>query len=126
MLQFQGGCYEVASVWLGPLQSFHSCRVARERELQRARRDRRRLGEGDAVGAAQEGLAQAIHEFGAKHKDAKLRISAQQVKPLPYWRDKVTDDLLLKPDIVTPKSYTVCWKGVVSHVVCTSGSKVCW
>ena len=65
-------------------------------------------------------------EFGAKHKDAKLRISAQQVKPLPYWRDKVTDDLLLKPDIVTPKSHTVCWKGVVSHVVCTSGSKVCW
>ena len=80
----------------------------------------------DAVGAAQEGLAQAIYEFGAKHKDAKLRISAQQVKPLPYWRDKVTDALLLKPDIVTPKSHTVCWKGVVSHVVCTSGSKVCW
>jgi hypothetical protein len=80
----------------------------------------------DAFGAAQEGLAQAIYEFEAKHKGAELRITAQQVKPLPYWRDKVTGDLLLKPDIVTPKSYTVCWKGVVSHVVCTSGSKVCW
>jgi hypothetical protein len=27
---------------------------------------------------------------------------------------------------VTAKSYTVCWKGVVSPVVCTSGAKVCW
>ena len=32
----------------------------------------------------------------------------------------------LKPDVVTAKSYTVCWKGVVSKVVCTSGAKVCW
>ena len=29
----------------------------------------------DAVGAAQEGLAQAIYEFGAKHKDAKLPLA---------------------------------------------------
>jgi len=28
--------------------------------------------------------------------------------------------------VVTPKSYTVCWHGVISPVVCTSGAKVCW
>jgi hypothetical protein len=27
---------------------------------------------------------------------------------------------------VTSKSYTVCWQGVVSPYVCTSGAKACW
>jgi hypothetical protein len=28
--------------------------------------------------------------------------------------------------VVTAKSHTVCWRGVVSPVVCTSGAAVCW
>jgi hypothetical protein len=31
-----------------------------------------------------------------------------------------------KPDIVNKSSYTVCWSGVVSPYVCTSGAKLCW
>jgi hypothetical protein len=30
------------------------------------------------------------------------------------------------PDIITDTTYTICWKGVVSPVVCTTGAKVCW
>ena len=40
-----------------------------------------------------------------------------KAKPQPYWRDSVSAELYLKPDVVTAKSYTVCWKGVVSPVV---------
>jgi hypothetical protein len=33
---------------------------------------------------------------------------------------------IYKPDIVNASSYTVCWHGVVSPYVCTSGAKVYW
>ena len=49
-----------------------------------------------------------------------------RAKPQPYWRDSVRSELFVKPDIVTSQIYTVCWKGVVSPFVCTSGSKACW
>ena len=40
--------------------------------------------------------------------------------------DGRSPDLFLAPDVITDSAYTVCWKGVVSPVVCTSGAKVCW
>jgi hypothetical protein len=27
---------------------------------------------------------------------------------------------------VTSRSHTICWSGVVSPSVCTSGAKICW
>jgi hypothetical protein len=33
---------------------------------------------------------------------------------------------IYKPDVVNASSYTVCWHGVVSPYVCTSGAKICW
>jgi len=50
----------------------------------------------------------------------------QRPEPKPYWRGSISEDLFLTPDIVSDTSYTLCWKGVVSPVVCTSGSMVCW
>lgn len=52
--------------------------------------------------------------------------TAQRPRPHPYWRSSVSPDLFLPPDVITDSTHTVCWKGVVSPVVCTSGSKVCW
>jgi hypothetical protein len=54
--------------------------------------------------------------------------------PNPYWRSSVSADMfcfniwcgVYKPDIVNKSSYTVCWSGVVSPYVCTSGAKLCW
>jgi len=34
--------------------------------------------------------------------------------------------MMYHPDIVNEKSYTVCWQGVVSTYVCTSGAQICW
>jgi hypothetical protein len=52
--------------------------------------------------------------------------TAQKPEPHPYWRSAVSPDLFYTPDVVTDSVYTICWKGVVSPVVCTSGTKVCW
>lgn len=79
----------------------------------------------DAVSGAQAALAGAVAEFKAKSK-AAISVSAMRARPQPYWRSAVSSDLYVKPDVVTSKSYTVCWHGVVSPVVCTSGAKVCW
>jgi hypothetical protein len=52
--------------------------------------------------------------------------TAMKPEPHPYWRSTVATDLLLPPDTITDTTYTICWKGVVSPVVCTTGAKVCW
>jgi hypothetical protein len=80
----------------------------------------------DAVSGAQAALASAITEFKAKNKGGVLSVSGMRATPQPYWRSSVSADLYVKPDVVTSKSYTVCWHGVISPVVCTSGAKVCW
>jgi hypothetical protein len=78
----------------------------------------------DALSGAQSALAEAVADF--KKGRGAVTITAMRAKPQPYWRDSVSAELFLKPDVVTAKSHTVCWKGVVSPVVCTSGAKVCW
>ena len=78
----------------------------------------------DALTGAQAALAGAVSEL--KSKRAVVSVSASRPKPQPYWRNAVTADLFLKPDVVTAKSHTICWRGVVSPVVCTSGATVCW
>lgn len=79
-----------------------------------------------AVSRAQSALAGAITDFKSQKGIRTVSISAMRAQPQPYWRDSVSPNLYQKPDIVTSKSYTVCWSGVVSPSVCTSGAKVCW
>jgi hypothetical protein len=78
------------------------------------------------VTRAQAALAEAITDFKTQKKLKSLTVSAMRAKPQPYWRDQVTPDLFYHPDIVKSNSYTVCWHGVVSPYVCTSGAKVCF
>lgn len=79
-----------------------------------------------AVARSQNALASAIADFKAQKRINIVSISAMRAKPQPYWRGEVSPNLYQKPDVVTSKSYTVCWSGVVSPSVCTSGAKVCW
>jgi len=79
-----------------------------------------------AVSRAQSALATAIVDFKSQKRIHTVSVSAMRAKPQPYWRDSVSAELYQKPDIVTSKSYTICWAGVVSPSVCTSGAKVCW
>jgi hypothetical protein len=79
-----------------------------------------------AVSRSQSAVADAVSEYKAQKRLGAPTLSPMRAKPQPYWRDSVRDELFVKPDIVTGKIYTVCWKGVVSPFVCTSGSKACW
>jgi hypothetical protein len=56
----------------------------------------------------------------------EIKQTAQKPEPHPYWRSTVAPELFLPPATVTDTTYTLCWKGVVSPVVCTSAAQVCW
>ena len=79
-----------------------------------------------AVTRAQAAVADAIAQYKAQKKIRSVTVSAMRATPQPYWRDSVSADLYYKPDIVKADSYTICWHGVVSTYVCTSGAKACW
>jgi hypothetical protein len=79
-----------------------------------------------AVTRAQAAVAQAISDYKKLKKIRSISVSAMRATPQPYWRSSVSADLFQKPDIVRSDSYTICWSGVVSPYVCTSGAKACW
>jgi len=79
-----------------------------------------------AVSRAQAAVADAIAQYKAQKRLGAIIVSAMRATPQPYWRSSVSADLYYKPDIVKSNSYTVCWRGVVSPYVCTSGAKACW
>ena len=79
-----------------------------------------------AVSRAQLALDEYVKQYKAEKKLGAVTLSAMRAAPQPYWRGSVSENMMYKPDIVTSKSYTVCWQGVVSSYVCTSGAKACW
>ena len=79
-----------------------------------------------AVSRAQLAVADAVTEYKTQKKLGAATVTAMRAQPHPYWRDVVTENLYYKPDIVKSNSYTICWQGVVSPYVCTSGAKACW
>jgi hypothetical protein len=79
-----------------------------------------------AVSRAQAAVAQAISDYKKAKRIGSVSVSAMRASPQPYWRSSVSDNMFYKPDIVKSDSYTICWTGVVSPYVCTSGAKACW
>lgn len=79
-----------------------------------------------AVTRAQAAVAQAIVDYRTQKRLGAGTVTPMRASPQPYWRSSVSADLFYKPDIVTSNSYTICWSGVVSPYVCTSGAKACW
>lgn len=79
-----------------------------------------------AVARSQNALATAIQEYKASKRIQSVSISPMRPRPQPYWRDTVSANLYQKPDIVTGTSHTICWSGVVSPSVCSSGARICW
>ena len=81
----------------------------------------------NAVDESLKSLREAIDKWKAETGvTGPVSQTAQKPQPVPYWRSEVRPDLFLPPDVVSDATYTLCWKGVVSPVVCTSGAKVCW
>jgi soluble lytic murein transglycosylase-like protein len=76
-----------------------------------------------AVRRAQLALDDYIKQYKAENHLGAVTVKAMPAEPQPYWRGRVSENMMYRPDIVTP--YTVCWQGVVSTYVCTSGAQVC-
>jgi len=80
-----------------------------------------------AVDGSQKALRDVIDKWkGENGVTGPVSEIAEKPRPVPYWRSEIDPSLFLAPDVVTDASYTPCWKGVVSPVVCTSGAKLCW
>jgi hypothetical protein len=79
-----------------------------------------------AVSRAQRALDDYINQYKAENNLGAVGIRAMRAEPQPYWRRRVSENMMYHPDIVTANSYTVCWQGVISFYVCTSGAQVCW
>jgi hypothetical protein len=87
-----------------------------------------------AVSRAQLALADYVKQYKAEKRLGAVTVTAMRASPQPYWRSSVSDNQfcfgincgIYKPDIVNARSYTICWHGVVSPYVCTSGAKVSW
>lgn len=85
----------------------------------------------NAVGRAQKALEETIDAWRRDQgwpsgwRSRRVRITAMKAKPQPYLRRSVREELYYRPDVVTKRAYTVCWEGVISPVVCTSGAKLC-
>jgi hypothetical protein len=85
------------------------------------------LVKSNAVEESQKSLREAIDKWKVDNGvTGPVSETAQKPQPHPYWRSEVDPSLFLPPDVVTDASYTLCWKGVVSPVVCTTGAKLCW
>jgi hypothetical protein len=82
---------------------------------------------GEALIMSQALAAQSVNRLRKTKGWGNARVSAQQVKPDPFWKSvrKAMPEVSIYGTFVTPKTYTVCFTGVVVAYVCTSGSKVC-
>ncbi len=78
-----------------------------------------------AVTRSREALSEYIVQFKKKQGWRSMSTTPAKAPPNPYWRSKVSGTLYLKPDLRTRTAYTVCWEGVISPAVCTSGARIC-
>jgi hypothetical protein len=79
-----------------------------------------------AVQRSQQAVAEAVEEWKRKMGVRNVSMRPMYAKPNPYWRTAVSADLYVKPDVRTARFHTTCWRGVVSPVVCTTGTRVCY
>ena len=81
-----------------------------------------------AARAAYANAIQTANQIKRQRGWRYVSLRPRKVKPDPFWksvRPVVTRDMLLKPDVVTSKTYAQCWKGVVVPYVCTAGAIAC-
>jgi hypothetical protein len=83
----------------------------------------------NAAKASQALAARTAAELKAQKGWSYVSMSSRKVAGDPFWKavrpNGVPPEARLKGDIVTARTYTTCFTGVVVPYVCTSGSAVC-
>ncbi len=72
----------------------------------------------------EESIQAVMKQYGWK----RVSVRPKRAKPDPLFRlvrTEVRPEWLLPPPVVSKRAYTVCWSGVQSPAVCTSGAMVC-
>ena len=81
-----------------------------------------------AVEKSRETLEEAIVAAKRKYGWKNISVTPVRVRATPLWkmvRTSVPKDAYLRPDVVSSRAYTVCWEGVYSPAVCSSGARIC-
>jgi len=83
----------------------------------------------NAARASQALAAQTANNVKQQKGWRYVSMSARRVAGDPFWKavrpNGVPPEARLKGDIVTARTYTTCFTGVVVPFVCTSGSAIC-
>ena len=83
----------------------------------------------NAAKASQALAAQTANDVKRQKGWRYVSMSARKVAGDPFWKavrpNGVPPEAKLKGDIVTARTYTTCFTGVVVPYVCTSGSAIC-
>jgi hypothetical protein len=110
-----------AALFLGGLQSASAaCQLIRATNSAESKAAAARAAYANAI--------QTANQVRAQRGWSYVSLRPRKVTPDPFWkavRPVVTSDMLLKPDVVTSKTYAQCWKGVVVPYVCTAGAIAC-
>ncbi len=81
-----------------------------------------------AVEKSRATLEEAIVDAQRRYGWKNISVTPVKVRATPLWkmvRTSVPKDAYLHPDVVSSRAYTVCWEGVISPVVCSSGARIC-
>jgi hypothetical protein len=114
------GAAVAAFVLLGHSPASAGCQVISATHSASSKIEALRMSQGLAAESAE----RTRRARGWRHVTMRPR----RVQPDPFWksvRPVVPRHALLKPDVVTARTYTTCFTGVVVPYVCTSGSTVC-
>lgn len=82
---------------------------------------------GEALKMSQALAVQSANDLKRSKGWRYVTMTARRVKPDPFWkmvRPVVPKDVIIGR-VVTARTYTTCFTGVVVPYVCTSGSAVC-
>ena len=108
-------------LFFGPLQSAEAgCDIVRATNSANSKAAAARAAQANAIRTAE--------QIRRRRGWSYVTLRPRRVTPDPFWksvRPVVTPDMLLKPDVVTSKTYSQCWKGVVVPFVCTAGASAC-
>ena len=69
-------------------------------------------------------IAAAKRRYGWK----QVTVTPTRPKAFPLWkavRTTVPPEAFLPPDAISDRAHSVCWEGVFSPAVCSSGARVC-
>jgi hypothetical protein len=110
-----------AALFLGGLEPASAgCQVIKATNSADSKANAARAAYANAINTANQIKAQRGWKY--------VTLRPRKVTPDPFWkavRPVVTPDMLLKPDVVTSKTYAQCWEGVVVPYVCTAGAVAC-